>query len=722
MTACATLSPRDPAATAGTLAARHAPASNASASGAPTGSPKAAGARAPSRGARGSADLRVLCIAIESRASAHEEEQEEEVQQEPAWLASRSAFRAGPAKTLLERDASAQRDGVQSIMLPDHRFTSFHLGLLYALPVAPVTTKYRTSNLVASRRVNCDGYPPLPTETAPVTKCGWSVDRVCDTEAVGSKPRNESISVIGTRLNNYQVVSLLGEGGMGAVFLAEHSFMGRKAAIKVLHQDHARDRDLVERFMNEARAANAIGHPNIIDIIDVGQLPSGIPYLMMEFLDGESLANRIARERPLPIAEALEVAVQVAAGLVAAHDKGIVHRDLKPDNVFLVPERGSLAGRIKVLDFGIAKLRGDLSAGGAKTKSGSILGTPPYMSPEQCRGISDDVDHRTDIYALGIILYEMLTGSPPFTSPGWGDIVHMHIATPPRPPREHNPAIPVELEGVVLKALAKRADDRWPSMGAFEEALRALAPAAAALGRHGAGTIRGPRPGAAVPGTPVPGGTAVLGATGGTLVAGAGNAWGEGAGTGSAAPRPEAPAMGSAGGTAVLTSTTLRSATGETVPPSDVRGVARRRRLAAPLAVGAVVLCAVVVTIRAVGRFTGSSAMQSNPSTAVEPSTARPAPPAASATSSTAATIPVPPPPAAPVPPPAPATPSVEPSAPRRPSADDSKEPSRPLKSASVVAKKPAHRPPPRSNGKPACDPNFYFDAQGDKHFKPECF
>src|SRR6478736_1304685 len=174
--------------------------------------------------------------------------------------------------------------------------------------------------------------------------------------------------VIGETINNYRVSELLGEGGMGAVYLATHPFMGRKAAIKVLRREFAEDRGLVERFMNEARAANAIRHPNIIDIIDVGRMPSGIPYLMMEFLEGESLAHRIMRD-VLAVPEAIDVIVQSTAALAAAHGKGIVHRDLKPDNLYLVPDDSAPGGvRVKVLDFGIAKLRGDLSGGAGKTQ------------------------------------------------------------------------------------------------------------------------------------------------------------------------------------------------------------------------------------------------------------------------------------------------------------------------------------------------------------------
>jgi serine/threonine-protein kinase len=282
--------------------------------------------------------------------------------------------------------------------------------------------------------------------------------------------------VIGERVNNYEVKSLLGEGGMGAVYLAQHPFMGRKAAVKVLRRELAQDRGLVERFMNEARAANAIHHPNIIDIIDVGQLPSGIPYLMMEFLEGESLARRIEREGRFPIDAAIDVAMQTASALQAAHSKEIVHRDLKPDNLFLVPDEGRPFGfRVKVLDFGIAKLRGELSGSGEKTQTGSVMGTPPYMSPEQCRGITEEIDHRTDIYALGIILYEMVVGRPPFMSTGWGEVVLMHVTKPPPPPRERNPAVSPQLEAIILKALAKQRDDRFATMAELQAALRVVA-------------------------------------------------------------------------------------------------------------------------------------------------------------------------------------------------------------------------------------------------------
>jgi len=281
--------------------------------------------------------------------------------------------------------------------------------------------------------------------------------------------------VIGLRLNNYEIISVIGEGGMGTVYLAHHTFTGRKAAVKLLHPQLAQDQVLVTRFMNEARATAAIGHPNIIDIIDVGFLPDGFrPYLMMELLQGESLGKRLQREHPLPIHEAVEIAVQTAFALSAAHACGIVHRDLKPDNLFLVPDPAMppLGMRVKVLDFGIAKLRGELSSGSVKTRTGTIMGTPQYMSPEQCRGVAEHIDERTDIYTLGIIVYEMVCGSPPFISEGVGDMLIMHISNPPALPRTLNPAVPETLEAAIMRALAKNPGQRFASMADFQEALR----------------------------------------------------------------------------------------------------------------------------------------------------------------------------------------------------------------------------------------------------------
>jgi serine/threonine-protein kinase len=279
--------------------------------------------------------------------------------------------------------------------------------------------------------------------------------------------------VIGQRINNYEIVQQIGEGGMGAVYMARHPFIDRKVAVKVLRASLANDPAVVQRFFNEAKAANAIRHPNIIDILDVGLLPDGrTPYLMMELLEGENVSQRLKRTGTLPVAEAVDIGLQTAAAVGAAHAQGIVHRDLKPENLFLVRDPRTGQELVKVLDFGIAKLRGTVSGNQVRTQTGALMGTPPYMSPEQCRGISADIDHRTDVYALGIILYEILCGAPPFIGEGFGDVLVQHLTRPPDPPRSRNPGVPGSLERVILRALAKTLDQRYQSMSDLALALQ----------------------------------------------------------------------------------------------------------------------------------------------------------------------------------------------------------------------------------------------------------
>jgi serine/threonine protein kinase len=278
--------------------------------------------------------------------------------------------------------------------------------------------------------------------------------------------------LIGQKFGNYRSISLLGEGGMGAVYLAEHPEIGRRVAVKVLRAEFSRDVQLLGRFLNEARAANAIGHPNIIEILDMGTTTDGMPYLVMELLEGEVLAGRMRRLGRLPLPVALEFAYQTASAVGAAHRKGIVHRDLKPDNLFIVPDEHDPAReRIKVLDFGIAKLQMRSPGDSVKTRTGTLMGTPVYMSPEQAMG-TKEVDHRSDIYSLGVILFEMLCGKPPFFSEGFGELVHLHMNVQPPSPRSFVPSLPGAVDALIYKTLAKKPDDRHQSMKELQEAIK----------------------------------------------------------------------------------------------------------------------------------------------------------------------------------------------------------------------------------------------------------
>ncbi|MEO6951835.1 MAG: protein kinase [Polyangia bacterium] len=272
--------------------------------------------------------------------------------------------------------------------------------------------------------------------------------------------------MIGRTIGNYVVRDKIGEGGMGVVYLAEHPRIGRKVAIKVLLPQLSQNPEVVSRFFTEARASSAIKNEHIIDIIDFGELPDHSSYITMEWLDGESLASLLERERVLPLARVQHIVRGIGRALTAAHAHGIVHRDLKPDNIFLVT-KGDDRDFVKVLDFGIAKLMTDEAGAqgpggqgsGARTRTGAIIGTPVYMSPEQCRGIS--VDERSDIYSFGIIVYQMLTGQVPFAAEGLGDLLLKHMTEAPRPLRELAPSLPESVERAVLHALEKEPQQRY---------------------------------------------------------------------------------------------------------------------------------------------------------------------------------------------------------------------------------------------------------------------
>ncbi len=258
----------------------------------------------------------------------------------------------------------------------------------------------------------------------------------------------------GTTAGNYRILDKLSDGGMGAVYRAEHTMLGRLVAIKVLLPELTHNREIVNRFFNEAKATTAINHPGIVEVFDFGYLESGFAYLVMELLHGMTLAKRIKLRGSMPEGEAAAVLRGVCSGLAAAHDKGIIHRDLKPDNLFLISDPDAASGeRLKILDFGIAKLT-DLGSAHAATKTGAVMGTPTYMSPEQCRG-SGTVDARADIYSLGCIFYQLLTGRPPFAMEGAGEVIGMHLYVQPQPPSRVQLGISADTDALVMAMLAK---------------------------------------------------------------------------------------------------------------------------------------------------------------------------------------------------------------------------------------------------------------------------
>jgi serine/threonine-protein kinase len=272
----------------------------------------------------------------------------------------------------------------------------------------------------------------------------------------------------------YAIENVIGEGGMGTVYRAKHVALGRALALKVLKTDLAKEADLAARFLQEAQATAAIKHPNIVSITDFGRLPDERPYFVMELLSGRTLAALIKAGGALPPRDAARIASAIADGLEAAHAAGVVHRDMKPENVFLL---GEGASEVRVVDFGAAMMIGATRL----TKAGVVFGTPHYMSPEQAAGRT--VDHRADVYALGIMLYEMITGRVPFEGDTYMGVLTQHMFVAPRPPTEIVPELDGKLgalEGVVLHALEKEPADRFATMREFGDAI------GAAFGARGA--------------------------------------------------------------------------------------------------------------------------------------------------------------------------------------------------------------------------------------------
>jgi serine/threonine-protein kinase len=271
--------------------------------------------------------------------------------------------------------------------------------------------------------------------------------------------------MLGEKIGHYRITRLIGKGGMGLVYEGLHEEIERRAAIKVLLPQFTNDPEAASRFLNEARAVNIVSHPSLVSIFEFGRLPDGdrSAYIVMEYLEGETLRARMDAIKGPMGSEALRIARQIASALAAAHAKHIIHRDLKPANVMLVPDQDAVGGeRVKVLDFGIAKLTDHARPAQAETRVGSILGSPWYMSPEQCRNIMK-VDDRSDVYSLGVILYEMLTGRVPFDAESDAEVMGMQMYIPPPSLRELVPTIAADVEKLVLNMLDKAPASR-PSM------------------------------------------------------------------------------------------------------------------------------------------------------------------------------------------------------------------------------------------------------------------
>ena len=277
--------------------------------------------------------------------------------------------------------------------------------------------------------------------------------------------------VIGETIGSYKILSQLGAGAMGEVYLAEHRHLKRKAAVKLLAPEIVGRPDLLERFFLEARATSAIDHPGIVQVFDCEVDATGRPYIVMEYLEGETLAATLARRGALPGATVARLARGMAEALEAAHAKGIVHRDIKPENIFV---QAQPPDSVKLVDFGIAKLAGDFRAGQVhQTRNGAMMGTPLYMSPEQCRD-SGKIDFRTDLYSLGCVIYEMLTGRPPFTQEALGDLVVAHLTEQPKDARAVNPSAPKALAELTAELLRKDPAQRPANMRAVADRLAAF--------------------------------------------------------------------------------------------------------------------------------------------------------------------------------------------------------------------------------------------------------
>ena len=278
--------------------------------------------------------------------------------------------------------------------------------------------------------------------------------------------------LIGRTVGSYRVEKLLGKGGMGCVYMGVHPGIGSRVAIKFLHPEFSHDEKIVDRFFNEARAVNVIGHDNILKILDLNVTEDHRHYFVMEFLHGRPLQALLKHNVSVPLDVAGPILLQICEALEAAHKRGIVHRDLKPDNVYLITMKGK-KNFVKVVDFGIARMTDDAGISTGKTQTGMVMGTPAYMSPEQGSGASNKIDGRSDIYSLGVMMFQLATGRLPFPGSNFGEVLIGHLQVPPPPPRSLNPLVPEAYEPLILKCLQKKQEDRYASMKELKHTIEA---------------------------------------------------------------------------------------------------------------------------------------------------------------------------------------------------------------------------------------------------------
>ena len=281
--------------------------------------------------------------------------------------------------------------------------------------------------------------------------------------------------MLGRILGNYRLQAHIGSGGMGVVYRGEHTLIGRRAAVKVLLPEYSTRKDLIRRFFNEAKAAASAQHPGIVEVYDFGQAGDGTAYLIMELLEGDTLWQRLRKAKKLEERQALIIARQIAAALAAAHQAGVIHRDLKPGNIFLLESEEAGGLRVKLMDFGVAKLIHDDSFGEGLTTTGAIVGTPTFMSPEQCRGGGTPIDWRSDLYSLGCIMFAMLAGRPPFQADGSGAVLAMHIYEPAPRLKDFRP-VADDVDRLVSQLLSKRPEERAGEIREIATLLAEMAP------------------------------------------------------------------------------------------------------------------------------------------------------------------------------------------------------------------------------------------------------